>query len=563
LKQRRLFQPFALIIVFAMLAVCILTTGIGSYLLFKTEFTAEVQSRLRATADLKSREIKQFRDDRLVEATSLGRDTEVINAVDSFLRDPASVTASYSLFQQFLPLMSGGQYNAVRVLNTEGKQLYPANPDTSPLPDFVINLVSATTRLGQSIFIEMYPDPEDATPNLSILVPILSSGTGEVFAHLLLRLNLEARLYPMVMDMPGGLTTGDAYLLDLLGDGVRLLSPSTQQGVQPLAQAISLEDIENPAAKLAQDQSGIINGKIGQTPTIAYSSAVNDSSWFLLVSQSSIEALAPVRRMLWLITLFVSALLLVVLAATFGTLLDTNEIRRKDHELQDKNGEMERFAYTVTHDLKSPLVTVKTFLNYLIQDIKNQAAFEQIDKDVKYIRDAADRMSLLLNELLKMSRIGYQSNLPVETDFRSVAQEAINAVAGRIAENGVQMRIADENISLFGDHSRLLELWQNLVENAVKYMGKQLSPTVEIGLKRHGRESVFFVRDNGIGIDQQFHERIFGVFEKLNADTDGTGLGLAVAKRIVEIYHGSIWVESPGVGFGATFKFTLPDAVRG
>jgi light-regulated signal transduction histidine kinase (bacteriophytochrome) len=172
-------------------------------------------------------------------------------------------------------------------------------------------------------------------------------------------------------------------------------------------------------------------------------------------------------------------------------------------------------------------------------------------------------MSLLLNELLKMSRIGYQRNLPVETDFRSVAQEAVNAVAGRITENGVQMCITEENISLFGDHSRLLELWQNLVENAVKYMGKQLSPTVEIGLKRHGRESVFFVRDNGIGIDQQFHEKIFGVFEKLDADTDGTGLGLAVAKRIVEIYHGSIWVESPGAGFGATFKFTLPDAIRG
>ena len=112
--------------------------------------------------------------------------------------------------------------------------------------------------------------------------------------------------------------------------------------------------------------------------------------------------------------------------------------------------------------------------------------------------------------------------------------------------------------SVYGDRLRLLEVYQNLIDNAVKFMGDQTSPRIEIGAQQHDGEVVCFVRDNGIGIASEYHEKVFGLFERLDTVIDGTGIGLALVKRIVEVHGGRIWVESEGEGRGTTFWFTLP-----
>lgn len=247
--------------------------------------------------------------------------------------------------------------------------------------------------------------------------------------------------------------------------------------------------------------------------------------------------------------------------ASFGTLQDVTELRNKERELQEKNAELERFTYMISHDLRSPLVTVKTFLGYLRSDLLSGNG-GQIEKDMLYMATATDRMGQLLDELLEMSRIGRLINPPTDVTFRELAGAAVNLVAGQIAERGVAVRIAEAAVTLCGDRARLVEIWQNLVENAVKFMGSQAVPQIEIGAVGEGRETTFFVRDNGGGIDPRFHEKIFGLFEKLDAGSTGTGLGLALVRRIVELYQGKIWVESTGEGGGATFRFTLPEAFK-
>lgn len=246
--------------------------------------------------------------------------------------------------------------------------------------------------------------------------------------------------------------------------------------------------------------------------------------------------------------------------ALFGTLLDITELRQTERDLQEKNAELERFTYTVSHDLKSPLVTVKTFLGYLERDMESVNA-ERIQKDVLYIRNAAEKMGLLLDELLEMSRIGRLINPPVRVLFGELVEQALQAVAGSISDRGVEVRVSGD-VTLYGDRQRLAEIWQNLVENAVKFMGEQTSPRIEIGMERLGGETVFFVRDNGIGINPRYADKIFGLFEKLDPKTKGTGLGLALVKRIVEFYQGKIWAESPEGGQGACFRFTLPEALK-
>jgi signal transduction histidine kinase/HAMP domain-containing protein len=229
-------------------------------------------------------------------------------------------------------------------------------------------------------------------------------------------------------------------------------------------------------------------------------------------------------------------------------------------ELAEKNIELERFTYTVSHDLKSPLVTIKTFLGYLPQDM-TAADKQRVEKDLLFMNNAADKMGLLLQELLEMSRIGRIINPPVKITFAELIKEAISIVAGSIADRGVKVQVGGESVTLYGDRSRLTEIWQNLLENAVKFIGDRSSPQIDIGVERHGSETVFFVRDNGIGIDPQYQSKIFNLFEKIEAKTEGTGIGLAIVKRIVELYQGRIWVESKGLGQGTSFFFTLPGAL--
>ncbi|MCX6876814.1 MAG: ATP-binding protein [Verrucomicrobia bacterium] len=134
---------------------------------------------------------------------------------------------------------------------------------------------------------------------------------------------------------------------------------------------------------------------------------------------------------------------------------------------------------------------------------------------------------------------------------------ALELVAGQIAERGVRIVITQEPIMLYGDRLRLTEIYQNFLDNAVKFMGDQKEPLIEIGAIEKDRETICFVRDNGMGIDLRYKDKMFGLFEKLNPEMKGTGIGLALVKRIVEVHGGRIWVESEGLGKGACFYFTL------
>jgi PAS domain S-box-containing protein len=239
---------------------------------------------------------------------------------------------------------------------------------------------------------------------------------------------------------------------------------------------------------------------------------------------------------------------------------DITERKRQERELAEKSAELERFTYTVSHDLKSPLVTVKTFLGYLEQDLLNPDT-ERVKQDVGYMRGAADKMGHLLDELLNLARVGRKMNPPVRVTFQELAQEAVKLVAGRISTSRAEVSVAAAAVVLEGDRPRLVEIWQNLVENACKFMGDQAKPRVEIGVEQRGSETVFFVRDNGVGIEPRYQEKVFSLFEKLNPKIEGTGMGLALVKRVVELYKGRIWVESGGLGQGANFLFTLPGAI--
>lgn len=245
----------------------------------------------------------------------------------------------------------------------------------------------------------------------------------------------------------------------------------------------------------------------------------------------------------------------------FATIIqDVTQRRLAEDALRKKNVEFEQFTHTVTHDMKSPLVTIKTFIGYLEQDLASGDG-QRVQQDLDFIRSAAGKMERQLFELLELSRVGRVVNSPVAIRYQDLVDEALAAVAGSLAERHVTVTRGGEQIILNGDRPRLSEVWQNLIENAVKYLGSQEAPRIDIGMELRDGERVFYVRDNGIGIEPALADQVFDLFVKLNPDSSGSGLGLALVRRIVEVHGGRIWVESRGAGEGSTFCFTFGEEV--
>lgn len=230
-------------------------------------------------------------------------------------------------------------------------------------------------------------------------------------------------------------------------------------------------------------------------------------------------------------------------------------IQEQLRALEAKTVEMERFIYTVSHDLKSPLVTIKGFLGMVQEDVEAKE-YDRIAEDLGRIGNAANRMQHLLEDLLELSRVGRVIN-PSETfSMTNLAAETVEILHGILAPRNIRVHVQPNMPSIFGDKARFREVYQNLIENASKFMGNQSEPRIDIGVRtdEESGEAIFFVQDNGIGIPEQYQEKIFGLFDKLDPKSDGTGIGLALVRRIIDLHGGKIWVESDA--HGSTFCFT-------
>jgi len=254
-----------------------------------------------------------------------------------------------------------------------------------------------------------------------------------------------------------------------------------------------------------------------------------------------------------------------------GVFILSNEITERklaeqEHQaklvLEAKNAELDRFAYTVSHDLKSPLVTIKGFLDFIRQDVET-GNMDRMKKDIHRIENAVNKMQELLNNVLELSRAGMITGSPQEVRVSEIVHEILEFIRGPLEAHNAQVIVQENLPTIYGDKMRLQQIFQNLVENAIKYSGDQPEPQIEIGMngKDDMNNIIFFVSDNGIGIATEQYERIFGLFNKLDPNSEGSGVGLATVKRIIEAHGGRIWVESEA-GKGSTFLFTLPSKPR-
>jgi light-regulated signal transduction histidine kinase (bacteriophytochrome) len=235
--------------------------------------------------------------------------------------------------------------------------------------------------------------------------------------------------------------------------------------------------------------------------------------------------------------------------------LFVSELGYKGLELETRNAEMERIMYTVSHDLKTPLITIKGFLG-LIRKNTQCPGDPKCANYCERIGKATDNMRDLLEQLLSLSRVGRIMSPIIEIPFTGLATEAVGLLSPKITAKGAHVDIQNDMPHVHGEYHRLLETLQNLLENSLKFMGDQKDPRIQIGYRSGHHGNVFYVKDNGIGIEPKYHKKVFNLFDKLDTKTEGTGAGLAIVKRTIEVHGGNVWVESDGKN-GTAICFTL------
>ncbi|MCR4345722.1 MAG: transporter substrate-binding domain-containing protein [Sulfuricaulis sp.] len=235
------------------------------------------------------------------------------------------------------------------------------------------------------------------------------------------------------------------------------------------------------------------------------------------------------------------------------------ERERLFHELEQRNREMESFVYTISHDLKSPLITISGFATMLARDLERNDK-EQGRESIMEIQKATQGMQDLIEDLLLLSRTGQVQGEPEDVDLHAILGDVQARCASHIERERATIRVVSQLPRLHVDRVRFGQVLQNLLDNGVKFHRKGVDPVLEIGAERTDGEARLYVRDNGIGIEKRYQEKIFGLFERLDTGREGTGVGLTIARRIVEQHGGRLWVESEP-GRGSTFWISLPDSV--
>ncbi len=582
-----------------------------------------ILDRLAVTATLQEEALSQWVDDQLQDFLLLSELPSIETRAAVLLDEAASEAerwAARAAVSRLLAAAIGrnGEWQEILVLSRRSEIVL--STDERHEGDYRIRDRYFVEGRQATFVQKVYPSPVTFAPTITLATPVPPAAPAGVLA---LHLNL-GKMDEIVLERTGLGVGSESYLVDrfnVLISGERFGRDDYPRGVRSTGIDAALEGVDGSG--LYQSYKGV--------PVIGVYRWIDDLEVALLIEMPQEVAFAPARRLarvLFTVGLSAAAALTLgifllarqiarpvlaitraavevaggdltsqapiltddevgVLGRTFNQMTDRlralyddlgqeiavrqraeEELAELVAELEAKNAELERFTYTVSHDLKSPLVTIQGFLGLLRKDAL-AGDFERMEKDIERISAAARKMQALLEDLLELSRIGRQVNPPQEVSLKELAEEAVSMVAGQLEERGVEVEISPAlDVAVSGDRTRLLEVFQNLVDNASRFMGDETAPRIEIGVEERrarldeaGPEKsvpVVCVRDNGTGIDRRYLGKIFGLFERLDPAVEGTGIGLALARRIVELHGGRIWAESEGLGHGSTFCVYLP-----
>ena len=430
-----------------------------------------------------------------------------------------------------------------------------------------------TARRMRGIHFGMDVQSTEDAPTVAFWSP-LHAVDGEFRGVVASRIPLEQ--FRAILNEEGELPEGndaiDWVLLDR--DGAILLQKSPGTGDRPLLSRVQSASLKRAAE--GHERSGFVeevHDRSG-TPVVtgfARTGGYRDFGglgWTVLIQVDRAHAYAPINKLVWRVGL--TGLLIVAPLTGFGMyaarklarerqdlVRARQELEQSVAELARSNSDLQQFAYVASHDLQEPLRMVASYTQLLAKRYKGKLD-QDADEFIAFAVNGASRMQALIQDVLAFSRVDRQGQQFEPISVETLLNYALDNLKGAI-EDSKAVVTHDPLPVVMADERQFLHLLQNLLSNAIKFKGCE-SPRIHLSAERREKEWLFSVRDNGIGIDPQYSERIFVLFQRLhtNAEYPGTGIGLALCKKIIERHGGRMWMESQ-LGQGSTFYFTLPD----
>jgi signal transduction histidine kinase len=340
----------------------------------------------------------------------------------------------------------------------------------------------------------------------------------------------------------------------------KVLAAQREDGFRAALDQMKANNSESTMGQLRREViviTGILNQQA--TETLDKQRVWNRSAFFIFLFGTLIMVVVLVRLYMALVSYMDSRDAAQIELQALNRDLESR-IAERTLELEQSNAELQQFAYVASHDLQEPLRTITSFTQLLANRYRGQLDGDA-DEFIEYIVNASRRMTGLINGLLALARLRKSGNQSVPVPFEELLEEATMSLQASIRETGAQVEHGPLPC-LMVDRLQFSQVFQNLLSNAIKYRREEEVPRVRVTASRVGTDWTFAVEDNARGFEQQYSERIFGLFQRLEGrEVEGTGLGLSISRKIVERHGGRIWAESKP-GHGSTFYFTLPTSLE-
>lgn len=566
------------------IAITLVTAATG-YFMFRyhqADFRQNETALLGTVADAKVELITKWKVERLGDADIFRQGSFLPGEVAKWLQRGAPSGASMQkILEQMHLVRRAYDYQALFLFDTHGKLMLSAPPGAVPPDASGMALVRVAVDTQAVTFLDT--DTHTESHEMGMIAPLLvmHDGKNQTAGVMYMQIDQGHFLAPLLYES-SRYRSLEVVMAHHHGNELVLLTVTS--GAERHLQIRHLP-LDQPGLPAAIALSGTYGGFEGVdyrgVPVFAALHKIPDSDWALVVKVDQEEAYAPLHKLAWLMAGAIAALLILIwiLAGLWwrtqraGLLADRHklmeeEMRRlnavleqrittRTAQLEAANQELESFAYSVSHDLRTPLRAIDGFSQLLLK--KHSASLNQEGQRLlNVIRDNTARMGRLIDDILAFSRTGRLEMQTTQVNMTELAHEAWQELAPLLANREVHLDVKPLP-QVQGDAAMLRQVFANLLGNAVKFTNTRAVANIEVSGSVQDGECIFYVKDNGVGFDPQYVHKLFGVFQRLHGidEFDGTGIGLAIIKRIVTRHGGRVWAEGK-VNEGATAYFALP-----
>ncbi len=571
-----------------LLSTVLATLVLGGAIFYSRE-SAVIRGRknneLLTIAKLKIDQISQWREEILLMTKMISMSAGPARAADTIRVRPRDAEArrEMAFHLERISLIKG--YNGAAILDESLKPFYLQEERPVDIGEKCGQLVLEALGRNEIIFGDLYREAPDHPVHIDVVAPLMKGGPTAMV--LLIRIDPEDFLYPLLGSWPIPAESAETLIVRKEGEAALFLNPTRFSDAPPLTLTIPLDRSDVPAVRGVLGHTGYFNGVdyLGEK-VIAQLLKVPSTNWVMIAKMKEDEIFAEVKTLgISIIVVTVISMFLAVSLAAFmfshrrrllyqslyamekEKLEVQEEIRKLNQELEARvkdrtaqleaaNQELEAFSYSISHDLRAPLRALYGFSELLASEYGRALEGNGVHY-LERIRAASLHMGELIEDLLKLSRITRQEMNRMPVDLAILAREAVAEILAQEPGYEAEADIA-ASLPAFADPRLMRIALHNLLSNAFKFSGKKSLALVEFGAEETDGRKVYFVRDNGVGFDMAYAEKLFAPFQRLHdaIDYPGTGVGLVIVQRIISKHGGRLWAESEP-DKGAIFRFTL------